>query len=442
MTKDILLISSPQEDHIFPRGLMQIACFLQESGCSVSVLPSSHALGYKRTWTDSDLKDILESAIRESEPRVVGVSNLFTVNHPQCLRILEICKNYDKKLVTVIGGPHVTFLDRVCLQQSPFVDVVVRGEGEWTMLALMSALKDGRDLGSVKGITFRHNGRIIRSPDRPLGNLNTLPPIDFGMLPSRFVKEARIFGISNRGCRYRCSYCVESIFWGKKRDFPVEWLLHEIMTLEKDYGVHPEGFLESMIDTESNQFFRLTTELIKHKVSLPPNFYIQVRPDCITEPVIDAIKKVGISNVHLGIESGSPTVRKRMGRLMSNKTMTEACAKLRRKNIYPHTYWIIGHPGDNPQEAEVSLTYLDYLYKNDITRSSDCMVFLPYPGTRFFKEPEKYGVEITSLEWAKWGRCPEMPPSHLTTFAAEDIMSFFNRYRQRARVWFVVNHFA
>ncbi len=155
MTKDVLLISSPRLDSIFPRGLVQIAGFLQESGCSVFVLPSAHALRDKQSWTDNDLKDILACAMQEAQPRVVGVSNLYTWDHPECLRILEICKEIDKTIVTVIGGAHVTFQDEVCLQQSPFVDVVARGEGEWTLRDLMSVLKDGKNLGNVKGITFR-----------------------------------------------------------------------------------------------------------------------------------------------------------------------------------------------------------------------------------------------------------------------------------------------
>ncbi len=433
MKKDVLLISSPRLGLNFPRGLVQIAGFLQENGCSVSVLPSAYALRDRESWTDNDLKDILTCAMQEAHPRVVGVSNLCSWDHPECLRILEICKEIDRTIVTVIGGAHVTFQDEVCLQQSPFVDVVARGEGEWTMRDLMSVLKAGRDLENVNGITFRHNGIIIRNPDRPLGDLRELSPLDFGILPSEFVKQARIHGVSNRGCAYRCTYCVESAFWKKKREHSVQTLLHEILTLKKDYGTYLAGFFESMIDTESRQFLELTTELMKYKVFLPPNFYIHARPDCITTATIDSMKKSGISQVNLGVESGSPTVRKRMGRFMSNDTITETCTRLRNKGIYVYTYWIIGHPGDNPQEAEISLNYLNYLHDNDLSDNSDIMMFLPYPGTRFFQDPEKHGVEILSLDWSKWNRFKEAPPSQLAAFAAEDIHSFYRRSQRRIK---------
>ncbi len=440
MTKDCLLISSPRLGRNFPRGLMQIASFLQGHGCSVSVLPLAYALEYKQSWTDGDLKDILACAMKEAQPRMVAVSNLYTFDHPDCLRILEICRQLDERILTVIGGPHVTFLDELCLQ-SPFVDVVARGEGEWTMLDLMSVLKDGRDFGNVQGITFRHHGETIRNPDRPLGDLSELPPLDFGMLPAEFIKEAGIHGVSNRGCAYRCAYCVESVFWKRKRQHPVQQLLHEIITLKQDYGTYLLGFFESMIDTESGQFLELTTELRKHKASLPPHFYIHARADCLTESTIDAMGKSGISQVSLGVESGSPTVRKRMNRHMPNEVITETCARLRRKNIDVHTYWIIGHPGDNPAEAEVSLKYLDYLYEKDLSTSSGCMMFLPYPGTRFFREPEQHGVEILSLDWPKWDRHGEMPPTQLTEFTAADIHSFYKRFRQRSNHWMFSNWF-
>jgi anaerobic magnesium-protoporphyrin IX monomethyl ester cyclase len=401
----------------------------------------AHALEGRDEWDESDVDDILASVIKETQPRVVGVSNLYTFDHPDCLRILESCKKIDESIVTVIGGPHVTFQDEICLRQSPYVDVVVRGEGEWTMLDLVSALKTGRDLESVEGITFRRNGALARNPDRPLGDLSELAPIDFGLLPAEFVKKANIHGVSNRGCAYRCTYCVESAFWKRKREHTVQSLLHEIMTLKKEYGTFLKGFFESMIDTESLQFLELTTELMKHKVALPPRFYIHARPDCITTAAIDALEKSGISKVNLGVESGSPTVRKKMGRPMSNDVITDTCTRLRRKNIEAHTYWIIGHPGDNPQESELSLTYLDELYKKDLTTSSDCMMFLPYPGTRFFESPQKHGVEISSMDWAGWNRFHAVPPAYLTAFSAEEIHTSYKRFRRRAQQGRLVNLF-
>ncbi len=439
-TKCLLIVPPPERGNTgFPRGLMHIASFLRQKGCPVTILPLDYFLGEQTSFSENDMVAILEDAIKESKPDLVGVSNLFTYNYPACVKILEVCKNIDKTLITVIGGPHVTFQDRICLQDFPFIDIVVRGEGEWTMLDLISALNLGRDIGAVKGISLRQNGGIIRTVDRPLGDLRELPPIDFGLLPSEYVKNVRIHGVSNRGCAYRCAYCVESVYWKKKRELPTSIILNEIMTLKNDYGKYMGGFFESMIDTESGQFLSLVTELTNNKILLPQSFYIHVRPDCITESAIVAMKKAGISNVRLGVESGSPTVRKHMGRFMTNETITESFEKLWKEDMNIHAYWIIGHPGDNPVEAQVSIDFLRYLYHKGSYFSSSFMMFLPYPGTRFFDNPEKHGVEILSLDWANWDRKGHVPPSQLTTFSAEDIYSYYRRSEEVGKLAALAN---
>jgi len=87
-------------------------------------------------------------------PLLVGISNQHTVDYYTCLEVLRICKELRSDILTVIGGVHVSFFDELCAK-SPDVDVVVRGEGEWTLLDLLQNMARGGDFKNVKGITYK-----------------------------------------------------------------------------------------------------------------------------------------------------------------------------------------------------------------------------------------------------------------------------------------------
>ncbi|MFY9398737.1 MAG: radical SAM protein [Desulfomonilia bacterium] len=436
-----LLISSPRFARHFPRGIVEIAGFLNANGCATEVLPLAHYIGAVNPGEgftpeyEALIEGILRETLASSRPAVVGISNTFTTDYPLCLKILEICKRIDGNLVTVMGGPHVTFSDADCLS-SPAVDVVVRGEGEWTMLDLLSCLKKGADLSSVAGISHKQGGLIVRNPDRELGDIGSIPPIDFGLLPADFVREAQVFGISTRGCAYRCRYCVESVFWRKKRNYPVKRVVDEMEILDRRYGNKVLGFFESMFDPDSTLLYQLCDEIAGRGLGLCDGFNFHMRPDSVNRDRIEAIHRTGMSRAILGVESVSPKVLKMMNRSnMGRERIIDACRIIREKGISVHTYWIVGHPGDTPEEADDSFNFLVYLLENDLCQTAEAMIFQPYPGTCFYTEPEKYGVEILETGWDRWNRFDSYPVSQLKDFSAEDIHKAWKRFDSYLHTW-------
>jgi anaerobic magnesium-protoporphyrin IX monomethyl ester cyclase len=442
MPKPCLLISSPRLERAFPRGVMQIASFLEANGCPTTVLPLAYILGKDQLDADLDMSpqdhvrvgDALTDAIQRIDPAIIGVSNSFTVDFPDCMETLTACRRIAPHALTVIGGPHVTFRDSEALA-SPDVDVVVRGEGEWTMLDLVRAVDKGKDLATVPGITFKRDGGLIRTPDRPLGDLAELPPIDFGLLPPEFLRTARVLAVSNRGCAFRCSYCVESAFWQKKRYHPVATVVDEMEMLPRRYGNHIGGFMESMLDARTGQLLDLCAEIERRGIQLPDRFYLHARADCINESGIAAIRRAGIRQINLGVESASTQVLKFMNRTITPDQVTAACRLLRANGISVHTYWIIGHPGDTPAESDISFRFLKFLFEHDLTQTAEAMIFQPYPGTRFFEAPEKYGVEILHYDWHRWLRFQKDPVYQLADFSASEISAAWQRFDHLIRTW-------
>ena len=113
--------------------------------------------------------------IAKVQPDIVGVTST-TLTYKSALRIIKICKEVWPNCITAIGGPHVTFWDDKALQEEPSLDVVVRGEGEVTMLELAQRVEKGQAFYDLVGTTCRKGTEIVKNADRPfLEDLDSLP---------------------------------------------------------------------------------------------------------------------------------------------------------------------------------------------------------------------------------------------------------------------------
>ena len=436
MKKRCLLISPPGELFIFPRGIMEIATFLNQRGCPTSVLP----LGYyfKKHYPvdesgfikgDIDQKElylILKDTIGSVEPMVVGVSNCYTKDFHNCIDIIKICKEIDPHIITVIGGSHATFCDIESIQ-TPELDIVVRGEGEWVMLNLLQAIYENRDFHTIRGTTIKENGWIRRNSDEIHGSLMDIPPVDFSLLPEDFLKMSYIHGILHRGCAYHCKYCTEEKFWGKPRAYRIEKVVQEMKVLQESYQTQFTGLEESMLDMQSKTFFQFLISIRKNNIRLSKDFYITTRIDTVTDEGIDAMQKVGITHACVGIESFSQKVLIKMNKRLGLESVRNGCEKLMNNNIWLNGYWLIGHPGDDAHEADYTYKQFQSFLEKGLLKSGYAFIFVPYPGTEYFSDPKKYGIQIFSFDWRRWRRWTPEPVSCLNNFSSPEIVAAYNR---------------
>jgi len=98
-------------------------------------------------------------------------------NHELNLFLAKKARELFPGVLIIFGGPHISARVEEFLGQNPFIDVVVRGEGEVTFAELLIKFLDGRDFSKVAGIVFRHHltNECIRTADRQLSDVNQLP---------------------------------------------------------------------------------------------------------------------------------------------------------------------------------------------------------------------------------------------------------------------------
>jgi len=428
LKKKCLLISPPELGKFLPRGILSIASFLESKGYPTFVVPLSHYLEPEIRYSAEKIRSVLEAVIQNNDPMLIGVSSL-TADYHTSIEILKACKEIDETLITVIGGMHPTFLDIECIDL-PYTDIVVRGEGEWTFWELVSALENNLDLDQIKGLTFKKNGKIKQTSDRPLGNLSQLPPLNFDLLPEEFVQKSYIMGMLSRGCAFNCYFCADKPFWKRVRQFPIMHVIKEMEILNHSYNNPMMGIEDNMVYIGSDHFSELCSEIKQRKIKIGSHFHVQTRVDSIlNDQGLKDIEGTGIQHVVIGIESGSPRVLKLMNKKTSPKMIISACEKFRKYDLFPIGVWMIGYPGDTPEDQNKSLELLEFLLKRDLLKFASFSYFVPWPGTRFYNNPAQYDIEILEKDRSTWYYCQEgdrrVPMCQLKGFSADEMAACY-----------------
>ena len=163
--KVILVDPSIETANLYPSlGLMYIAAVLEKANIETEIIEMRFL---RKPWIN------LKQTILNKKPQVIGIG-CFSYNFHDAIKVARIAKNVDDCITTVIGGSHVSLLPQESIIK-PEVDIIVIGEGEYTMLELVKALEQNEDIKKIKGIIYKNNG-IIQTPLRSLiKNLDRLP---------------------------------------------------------------------------------------------------------------------------------------------------------------------------------------------------------------------------------------------------------------------------
>jgi anaerobic magnesium-protoporphyrin IX monomethyl ester cyclase len=183
--------------------------------------------------------------IAELAPDVVGCTAITPAIYA-AERLLQVAKEVDPAIVTVLGGIHGTFMYPQVLQEAPWIDAIVRGEGEQVFLNLVRAVEDGgfaRDRGELRGIAFRDDdGRVVATPaEPPIADLDRIAP-DWGIRDWAqyvYIPMGKRLAIPSfaRGCPFTCSFCSQWKFWRDYRVRDPVKVVDEIEALVRDHDV-------------------------------------------------------------------------------------------------------------------------------------------------------------------------------------------------------------
>ena len=372
-------------------GIGYMAAVLENNGYDVDVLDAS---ALELTY------DEIGEEILKRNPDIVSISAL-TPTIGVALDSADKIKQVKKDTIVVLGGYHPTFEYKSVLNEES-VDIVVRGEGEYTLLELVQTIENNGDLKNVQGLAFYENDELILTPDRPvIQDLDELPFPAFHLFP---MEKYRILNITTnvatiittRGCPMQCSFCSSAALHGSKlRRRSYTNVVDEVELRLKEENIDTIAFMDDTF-TLNKKFVRDFCSEIKRR-KLKFWWGCTSRVDTLDEELLQTMKDAGCITIFIGVESADQQMLDKMNKNITLTKTKNAFELARKVGIRTIASCVIGMPDDTKENIKNTIEFVKSLNPNYALYS----LATPYPGTRFYNETFKKNL-ITIKDWSKY----------------------------------------
>ncbi len=361
----------------------------------------------------------LEEAIKNFKPHYVGINCNYSFQIYHVNYIAKIAK--DHGATTVVGGWHPTVATDDTFT-SPWIDIIVRSEGELTFRNL---IKKNSPIG-IKGLSYKNNGRVIHNPNRELIDLNKL------RFPARFLSpKARrakytFFGIptvsmeTSRGCPFNCKFCcIHNFYHHKYRVRSVPHIMAELRQIQKiSKSVH-------VVDDNFMVYPDHVMDLCKNIMQEQLNMIFQTsaRVDSVLKypKVFEMMAKAGFFALLLGLESFSNKTLKNLNKRFKFQEIKAGIRKLHDLGFIIQGNIILGSDVNDTIEDLESTIELTKALELDLPTFS---IMVPYPKTELGEALEEQGL-IMAKDWRDYTWfSPIIKYTHL---APETLREYLNK---------------
>ncbi|MFB3889195.1 MAG: radical SAM protein [Candidatus Bathyarchaeia archaeon] len=392
-----------------PLGLGYLAAVLEDNQYEVTVLD----LQIQRPTREQ-----LEAEFSRSNADIVGITTS-TLTYNPAAEVARAARKVLPNALIVLGGPHVTALPEQTLLTLPEADVVVRGEGERTLLELADLASTGtlQSLGDVDGIAFRKNGQVQRTGDRAfIENLDELPhpaykhfPLDKYMMAGKNYLPI----ISSRGCPFQCTFCMASKMCGTRfRTRSPEKTVEELEWLRDTHHADVIAFYDDTFTIDKKRAAAICDLIHQRGFDLP--WDCRTRVDQINREVLLKLKAANCQLIHFGVESGSQRMLDAMKKRTTVEQNAAAIKLVKEIGISVAISVVVGYPGET--EAELKQTF-DFIKQTKPDFVYVCQA-IPYPGTELLEILHRMGWEV-SEDWNQFDeqspvfKNPLLPPERI-----------------------------
>jgi len=381
----VALIEPTSPDfHIFslyplPRlGTVLLGTILKQRGHDVNVIVESMGEIPWEDVADSDLVGI--STTTSTAPRAYEMAST--------LRGLGV--------LTVLGGPHVTFMPEEGMVNADFV---IRGEGERPLPMLVEVLEGKRSLADVPGLSYWDDRQVVHNPmDQGLIDLKELPEPDFTLLGAEAFQQKgwtrRVVPIqTSRGCPYNCNFCSVTRMFGRRMRYrDVESIITELKAY--DHKKNTVFFYDDNFVAHPKRAKQLLTRMIEEKFKFISSAQIRVEAGKDHE-LLKLMYKAGLRTVFLGLESVSPASLKEMQKKQTLEDMEEGLRGFKEHKIDVHGMFVFGFDHDDEKTFNETVKFA----KRNAIDSVQFLILTPFPGTPVY-EDLKNDDRIIIRDWS------------------------------------------
>ena len=353
----------------------------------------------QRHGIDVEIEDFYFDEVCAHDADIVGISSTF-MDVKNVREIADVISEQCPSAFVVLGGPlSWSISPSKLLERIPRLDCIVMREGEQTFSELICTLRNGGDLGTVRGLVFRKEGSVFETlPRPPLDEQDLGPPAwELMGLPS----SARLPVLpleTSRGCPYNCAYCSEAHYWGK----PVRYRTSDSVVEELRYNVERFGvttfrFTDSCFSAPPSRSAEVCDAIyqrcIKDGVEVKWSSFGRI--ENLNNRLLEKMKRSGCVALDIGVESGDPSILRRMGRNYSRKAVVEVGRAAREIGIITNFNVVVGFPGETKETVQSTAELINQAAPDTFS----CFVLFLAPNSRAYCKPEKYGIEGEGLSW-------------------------------------------
>jgi len=380
-----------------PLGILAVATPLKRAGFEVVLIDSTITPNFKQRVL-SEIRDAL----------CLGISLVTGPMIRETVEIARSAKEWDPEFPIILGGWHPSLLPKQTLE-APYIDYIVRGQGEDALLELVRHIQAGAAPDLIAGIGFKRGGRMLMTQERPLRPLVEMPPkayeiADFDAYERGCGRRWAMY-TSSLACPFNCAYCTNAGVYGRKWNaLPAEQFVEETVDLSRRYSLEMLWIVDDNFLVDLDRARAIAEGLVRENSHY--QWSIQATTNLTSRLTLEDLKllrRAGLHQICQGAESGSHAVLKLMNKGWQDfESIYESAARCLQAGIRPSFNIIFAFPGETRKERRETINFIMDACRRFPGTEFWTNIFTPYPGSPVFERARELGIETpTSLEgWA------------------------------------------
>lgn len=314
-------------------------------------------------------KKILVQKLKDYKPDMVGVSCTFTMNHKNMMDVFYEVKKFDKEIISVAGGVHVSNATELVLKEGTNIDFASTYESEVSFIDFIDYInkKDKK----LSQLAFFQDEKFyeIKARNAPEGeHINVIPSYgnlalneltDLGEIGTfRYWRPKNSKGsavLANKGCRARCSFCSVRNFNGKGvRQKSTQTVVDEIKGLYENFGINHITWLDDDLFFNKERTLDLFNKIVQEnlKITWDASNGLIASAAVAHPELIDAAEKSGCIGAYFGIESGNDQILKEIHKPSGVKHYKKLGPLMNKHpKIFTRGFLIVGFPNETLQQV-------------------------------------------------------------------------------------------
>ena len=409
-----------------PVGLTYLAGYLRQHDHQISIY-------------DFQVDDrVFETFLKDFKPDLVGIT-CQTALFYNTLDLAKKIKDVFPSVPIVVGGAHASYRPKDFFENGSGIDIVVRGEGELTLMDLVSHYeKKHPDLANISGISYRYNNSVVNNKDRELiANLDDLPmpAIDLLSLEKYRVSPDNYLGgkvgliNTSRGCPFGCIFCAcKQAFNRTYRNRSLDTVFKEIEYYLDNYKITELFVMDDCFGLDRERAVSLCKGMISRGYNKRLLWWCQIRVDLVDRELLTYMKEAGCKIVSFGIESGVQRILDKISKRVTLAQIEKAVKLVNKVGLEPRGSFILGLPTETLRE---SLQTIFFSLRLPLKQAKFGLA-TPYPGTELWNIALAEGqVKDVGEDWNRFTQMAaytKFSPSYIPRGRKASELIFLQRF--------------